>query len=84
MANEVETPAELLEQRAAEQRLRIHASVGELKSSLIELKSSVQENIRERLDMKSYARQHFRGVAVGAAAFAIVLGYGIAGIFTRK
>lgn len=83
MANEVETPAELLEQRAAEQRLRIHESVGELKS-LTDLKSSVQENIRERLDMKSYARQHFRGVAVGTAAFALVLGYGIAGIFTRQ
>jgi hypothetical protein len=74
---------ELLEKRAAEQRIRIHESVGELKSSLTDLKSSVEENIRERLDVKSYARQHFAAVATGTTVFAMLLGYGIAGMFTR-
>jgi hypothetical protein len=84
MTNEAgNPPTELLERRAAEQRQRIHESVGELKSSLTDLKSWVRENIREHLDMNGYARQHFRVMAAGATAFALLLGYGIAGAFTR-
>ena len=84
MTNEAgNSQAEMLEKQAAEQRLRIHESVGELKFSITDLKSSVEENIREHLDVKAYARQHFTAVAAGAAAFAMLLGYGIAGMFTR-
>jgi len=84
MTNEASNPqTELLEKRAAQQRLRIHESVGELKSSLTDFNSSVQENIREHLDMKSYARHHFGALAAGAAGLGLLLGYGIAGAFTR-
>ncbi len=69
-------PVEVLEQRAAEQRRRIHNSVSELRLS-------VRETVRERLDVKRYARTYL-WPAVGALSFlALVAGYGIAGIFTR-
>jgi hypothetical protein len=74
---------ELLEIRAAEQRQRINESVGELKSSLADLKSSVEENIRERLDGKTYARQHFSALATGVTVLALMAGYGFTGMFTR-
>jgi hypothetical protein len=68
---------EVLEQRAAEQRLRIHDSVDELKSSL-------RETVREHLDVENYARTYiWRFVAV-AAGIALISGYGTAGMFTRR
>ena len=70
-------PAEVLEQRAAEQRRRIHNSVDELKSSL-------RETVREHLDVENYARTYiWRFVAV-TSVVALVSGYGIAGMFTRR
>lgn len=80
------TPADaaILEKRAAEQRLQLHESVTDLRSSLTDLKSSVEENIRERLDVKRVARQHLWKAAAGASGFALFLGYGVAGMFTRR
>ena len=70
-------PAAALERRAAEQRERIHESVTDLKATL-------QENFRERLDPQRFARQHLWKLAAGVSAFALVTGYGIAGMFTRR
>ena len=70
-------PPDILEKRAAEQRERIHASVDELKSSL-------RDTVRERLDVRSYARDHIWQLIGTATAFALVAGYGIAGMFTRN
>ncbi len=70
-------PAEILEQRAAEQRHRIHDSVGELKAS-------VRETIRERLDAKKYARQHLWPIIGLTSLLALVTGYGVTGLFTRR
>lgn len=68
---------DVLEQRAAEQRQRIHNSVDELKSSL-------RETVREHLDVENYARTYiWRFVAV-AAGIALISGYGVAGMFTRR
>ncbi len=68
---------DVLEQRAAEQRQRIHNSVDDLKSSL-------RETVREHLDVENYARTYiWRFVAV-AAGIALVSGYGVAGMFTRR
>ena len=68
---------QLLEQRAAEQRQRIHNSVDELKSSL-------RQTVREHLDVENYARTYiWRFVAV-AAGIALISGYGVAGMFTRR
>lgn len=70
-------PPNMLETQAAEQRRRIHQSVSELKTT-------VQENIREKLDPQRFARQHLWTIAAGASAFALLLGYGVAGMFTRR
>ena len=68
---------DVLEQRAAEQRQRIHNSVDDLKSSL-------RDTVRERLDVENYARTYiWRFVAV-AAGIALLSGYGVAGMFTRR
>lgn len=70
-------PIEILEQRAAEQRTKIHESVEELK----QLKTSVQKNVRETLDIKRQAREHFWAAAGAASIVALVFGYGLAGVF---
>jgi hypothetical protein len=65
-------PVEVLERRAAEQRQQLHQSVVELKDS-----------VRERLDVKRNMRDHLWGVSGGLAVVGLVLGYSVAGIFTR-
>lgn len=77
-------PSEVLEQRAAEQRRRLHNSVSELKSSMTDLKSSVEENVRERLDPNRFARHYLRPLVAGASLFGLLVGYGVAGLFTRR
>jgi hypothetical protein len=77
-------PPEVLEQRAAEQRRQLHNSVSELRSSLTDLKSSVQENVRERLDVHRFARRHVWTLAAGASFVALLAGHGVAGFFTRR
>jgi len=63
-------PAEVLEQRALEQRRRLHNSVAELRST-----------VRERLDVKRTVREHFWPVASVASLAMLLLGYRVAGIF---
>jgi len=70
-------PTEVLEQRAAEQRRRLHNSVSELRSS-------VTEAVREKLDAKRYLREYMKPVAATAAVLGLLLGYSTAGMFTRK
>lgn len=63
----------LLEQLAAEQRNRLHYSVHELKSQ-----------VRDRLDVKSQARQHMLQVSAAVALFGLALGFSFAGLFSRR
>ena len=70
-------PVEVLEQRAAEQRRKIHNSVSELKRS-------VRQTVRERLDVKRYARTYLWPAASAVSLLGMVVGYGIAGVFTRR
>jgi hypothetical protein len=65
-------PTYELELKAAEQRKRLHESVEALKS-----------RVRENLDLKKSARAHIVPVSAGAALVSFVLGYAVAGIFTR-
>ena len=65
-------PTYELELRAPEQRKRLHESVEELKS-----------RVRENLDLKKAARAHIAPVSGGAALVSFVVGYAVAGIFTR-
>jgi len=60
-------PAEVLEQRAAEQRRRLHDTVTELRST-----------VRERLYVKRAARENFWPVASVVSLAMLLLGYGMA------
>ena len=65
-------PADILEQRASEQRRRLHNSVAELRS-----------NVRERLDYRKLASQYVWQGAAAVAAVGFIVGWGVVGIFTR-
>jgi hypothetical protein len=69
-------PPDILERQAVQQRDRIADSVTELKESL-------RETVRERLDVNRYARQHLGKLAGLASVFAFAVGYAITGMFTR-
>ena len=69
-------PVENLELRAVEQRNRLHHATSELKDKIVET--------RERLDPRKNIREHFVTVAAGVSALALLAGYGIAGMFTRR
>lgn len=70
-------PVHVLEERAEEQRRRLHNSVSELKSS-------VRETVQERLEMKVYLRKYFWQTTTTVALVALLAGHGIAGLFTRR
>ena len=59
-----------LESRAAEQRRELHGSVQDLR-----------ESVRETLDPRLQAREHFGPAAAVAAFVGLVLGYKLVGIF---
>ncbi|HUQ50201.1 MAG TPA: hypothetical protein VM056_05750 [Terriglobales bacterium] len=66
-------PLDVLEQRAAEQRRQMHQSVEDLRGA-----------VKHRLDVNVNARQ-FLAPASGILALAgLALGYGVAGLFSRK
>ena len=69
-------PTEILEARAAEQRRVLHNDVQQLRSV-------VESEVRERIDMKRNVRRYFGPIAGVTALVALSLGYGLAGIFTR-
>jgi ElaB/YqjD/DUF883 family membrane-anchored ribosome-binding protein len=68
--------AEALEKRAAEQRRRLHNSVSELRVS-------VTEKVREKLDAKRYIRQYIGPATAVAALVGLMLGYSTMGLFTK-
>jgi len=65
-------PVDILEKRAAEQRRQIHNSVVELRQS-----------VKEKLDIKRNLREHLWPTAAAVGILGLMLGYGIAGIFTK-
>jgi ElaB/YqjD/DUF883 family membrane-anchored ribosome-binding protein len=77
MSSNSSIPAEVLEQRAAEQRRRLHNSVSELRSS-------VAETVKETLDAKKYLREYAGPATATAAAVGLLMGYAVAGVFTRR
>ncbi len=70
-------PADVLEQRAEEQRRRLHNSVSDLRYS-------VRETVREKLDVRRYLHEYMGPAASLAALFGLLLGYGTAGLFTKR
>lgn len=65
-------PADFLEKRAADQRLRLHHSVEDLRHA-----------VKETLDIKHTAHEFFWTATGAAIAIGLILGYGLAGVFTR-
>jgi hypothetical protein len=70
-------PAEVLEQRAAEQRRRLHNTVSELRTT-------VRGTVREKLDIKANARHYMLPASATVGLIGLVFGYGFAGMFTRR
>jgi hypothetical protein len=62
-----------LEARAAEQRLRLHNNVIELRRT-----------VRDRLDVERNVRDHLGPVAVVMAVLGAMLGYLAVGMFSRR
>ncbi len=66
-------PAEILENRAAEQRRRIHETVLELRGQ-----------VEEKLDVRRQAREYVWPASGVAAVTGLVFGWGLASIFTPR
>ena len=67
-------PTEILEQRAAEQRQRIHASV-------TELRSTVKDRLDVRRNAEDYARHRLPQAAVAAGVLGLAFGWIVGGAF---
>jgi hypothetical protein len=65
-------PTDVLEIRAQEQRRRLHNSVSELRTQ-----------VREKLDVRKNAREYVWPASGALALVGLVVGYGVAGVFTR-
>ncbi len=68
-----ERNSEALESQAAEERQRLHRSVTELRSRVL-----------ERVDFAQRLRERIAPASGAAALLGLMLGYGIAGIFIRR
>lgn len=77
MSESSQLPSEVLEQRAAEQRHRLHNTVADLRES-------VRDNVRERLDARRYLRRYMWPMTIGFSVVGLTLGYEFAGMFTRR
>ncbi len=67
-----DVPTDVLEQRAVEQRRRLHNTV-------TDLRSQVRETVHEKLDVKRYAREYVWPVSAAVALLGLLFGYGTAG-----
>jgi len=68
-------PVDILEKRAADQRRQLHNSVSELRQT-------VRQTVREKLDVKAHAREYIWPAAGAMAFIGLILGYAFAGMFT--
>ncbi len=68
-----DVPTATLEQRAIEQRRRMHNTVSELRDQ-------VRETVREKLDVQRYASEYAWPAAGAAALFSLLIGYGTSGV----
>jgi len=69
-------PTEILEAKAAEQRRVLHNDVQQLRSV-------VESEVRERIDLKRNVLRYFGPIVGVSALVALSLGYSLTGIFTR-
>jgi hypothetical protein len=71
-----DVPTAALEERAIEQRRRLHNTVGKLRDQ-------VEGTVREKLDLRRYAGEYAWQAAGAAALFTLLLGYGTAGVLKK-
>ena len=71
-----DVPTAILEERAIEQRRRLHNTVSELREQ-------VQETVREKLDVRRYASEYAWPAAGVAALLSLLIGFSAAGTMKR-
>jgi hypothetical protein len=69
-------PIDDLERQAAADRRQ-------LDNSVVELRQAVKDRVKDHLDIKAMLREHVRPAAGVLALLGLVLGFVIAGVFTR-
>jgi hypothetical protein len=68
-------PTEILEQRAADERRRLHDSVAELRLTM-------KDKLDVRRNAEDYARRHLTQAGAAAAIIGLIFGWAFGGIFT--
>ncbi len=69
-------PMDILEQRAAETRLRLRQTAADLRVKLAQA--------RGEMDVQFQARRHFAAFSLAASALALLTGYTFTGMFVRR
>ncbi len=70
-------PTEILEERAAEQRRRLHNTVAEMRST-------VREKMDVRKNAEQYSREYFPQAAAAVGTVGLALGWALGGVFDRR
>ncbi len=70
-------PTEVLEQRAAEQRRRLHNTVAEMRTT-------VREKMDVRRNVDHYSRQYFPQAAAAVGTVGLAVGWALGGMFDRR
>lgn len=71
-----DVPTATLEERAIEQRRRMH-------NTIAELREQVEGTVRETLDVRRYAAEYAWPAAAAAALFSLLIGYGTGSVVKR-
>jgi hypothetical protein len=72
-------PTAILEQRAADQRRRLHDSVAELRATV---RGTIKHKLDFRRNAQEYSRRHLPQAAAAAAVVGLAFGWAVGGIFT--
>ncbi len=70
-------PTDILEERAAEQRRRLHNTVAEMRQT-------VREKMDVRRNAEHYSREYFPQAAAAVGTVGLALGWALGGIFDRS
>lgn len=70
-------PTDVLEQRAAEQRRRLHNTVAEMRST-------VREKMDVRKNVDHYSRQYFPQAVAAVGTVGLAVGWALGGMFDRR
>ncbi len=74
-------PTDVLEQRAAEQRRRLHNTVAEMRTTV---RDTVREKMDVRKNLNNYSRRYFPQAAAAVGTVGLALGWTLGGMFDRR